>query len=197
MLTIRLKKRSVYRGFAQEYFKEDQCNKEIEKMPIETVHTFSERKIVEPLKGFLTQGLGSNELALSIAFGVTIGTMPVLGVTTILCGLVAIILRLNLPVIQFANYLVYPLQVVLLAPFYYFGNLFFGGRQDMRFDTLKDVLTGIPHKETITMLLESTLHAIGAWLLISPLILILLYAALKPALVRVQSRSSKRKFIRR
>jgi len=166
-------------------------------MPTKTLRTLCKRKIIEPLKSFLTQGLSSRELALSIAFGVTLGTIPVLGMTTILCFLAAIVLRLNLPVIQFANYLVYPLQIALLVPFYYLGDLFFGARQDMRFDTLKDVLTGITHKETINMLIDSTLNAVGAWLLISPLILMLLYAALKPVLVRINSRSSRLKFIRR
>ena len=166
-------------------------------MPTKTVRTFCKRKIVEPVKRFLAQGLSSRELSLSIAFGVTLGTIPVLGMTTILCSLAAIVLRLNLPVIQFANYLVYPLQIALLVPFYYLGDLFFGARQDMRFDTLKDVLAGIPNKETMTMLFDSTLNAVGAWLLISPLILMLLYAALKPMLVRIKSRSSRLKFIRR
>ncbi|MGD2037803.1 MAG: DUF2062 domain-containing protein [Desulfobacterales bacterium] len=161
------------------------------------LRVFCTQKIIKPLKRFLKQGLSYKELALTIAIGVTIGTMPVLGVTTILCALAAIVLRLNLPVIQFANYLAYPLQIVLLVPFYYLGDLFFGARVNLRFDSLKDVLTGIKHKETVTMLLDSTLNAVGAWLLISPLVLILLYNALEPVLVRINSRSSRLKFIQR
>jgi uncharacterized protein (DUF2062 family) len=161
------------------------------------MRVFFAQKIIEPLKRFFRQGLSIKELALSIAIGFTIGTMPLLGVTTILCALVALVLRLNLPVIQFANYLAYPLQIVLLVPFYYLGDLFFGARVNLRFDSLKDVLTGIKHKETVTMLLDSTLNAVGAWLLISPLVLILLYNALEPVLVRINSRSSRLKFIQR
>ena len=67
----------------------------------------------------------------------------------------------------------------------------------MRFDALKDMLTAIRHKETMTMLFDSTLNAIGFWLLISPLMLALLYAALKPVLVRINSRPSRLKFKRR
>lgn len=155
------------------------------------------RKIIEPLKRFFKQGLSCKELALSVAIGVTIGTMPVLGATTALCALAAIVLRLNLPVIQFANFLVYPLQIVLLVPFYYLGDLFFGARGALRFNSLKEMLTGTTYKETMIMLFDSTLNALGAWLLISPLVLILLYSALKPVLVRVNSRSSRLRFIRR
>jgi uncharacterized protein (DUF2062 family) len=161
------------------------------------MRVFNRQKITEPLKRFLKQGLNYRDLALSIAIGVTLGTMPVLGVTTILCALAAIVLRLNLPVIQFANYLAYPLQIVLLVPFYYLGDLFFGARVNLRFDSLKDVLTGITHKETMTMLFDSTLNAVGAWLLISPLVLILLYGGLKPVLIRINSRSSRSNFKQR
>ena len=62
---------------------------------------------------------------------------------------------------------------------------------------LKDMLTAITDKETITMIFDATLNAIGAWLFISPLMLALLYAALKPVLVRIHARSSRLKFIRR
>jgi uncharacterized protein (DUF2062 family) len=166
-------------------------------MPAKTLRAFCRQKIYEPLAGFIRQGLSSKELALSIALGITLGTMPVLGATTILCAVAAVVLRLNLPVIQFANYLVYPLQITLLAPFYYVGDRFFGGQQEIRFETLKDMLSGMTNKETITMIFDATLNAIGAWLIISPLMLLLLYAALKPVLVRIHARSSRVKFIRR
>jgi len=143
------------------------------------------------------QGLSCEKLALSIALGITLGTFPVLGMTTILCMLAALTLKLNLPVVQFANYFVYPLEIMLLVPYYRLGNLFFNAQQGMRLDTLKDMLTGITHKEAITMLLDSTLNAIGAWILISPLALALLYAGLKPVLIRLKSRSSRLRLLRR
>jgi uncharacterized protein (DUF2062 family) len=155
------------------------------------------RKIIEPLQDFLTQGLGCEKLSLSIALGIILGTFPVLGMTTILCMLAALTLRLNLPVIQFANYFVYPLQILLLVPYYRLGSLVFNARQKIDFDTLRHVLTAGTYKEMITMLLDSTLNAIGAWLLISPLVLALLYAGLKPVLVRLNSRSSRLRFLRR
>ncbi|MGD8948490.1 MAG: DUF2062 domain-containing protein, partial [Desulfobacterales bacterium] len=57
------------------------------------------KKIIEPLNGFLRQGLSAKKLTLCLALGITIGTFPVLGMTTILCTLAALIFKLNMPVI--------------------------------------------------------------------------------------------------
>jgi uncharacterized protein (DUF2062 family) len=166
-------------------------------MVIRKISTVWRRKITEPLKGVLTQGLSSQKLALSFAFGITLGIFPVLGVTTILSTLAALIFKLNLAVIQLANYMVYPLQILLLVPYYHLGDLFFNAQQSIEFKILSIILPGSTHKEIITMLLESTLYAIGAWFLVSPLTLALLYAGLKPVLVRLDIASSRLIFIRR
>lgn len=154
-------------------------------------------KVTGPIQAFLTQGLSCKKLALSIALGLVLGTFPVLGITTILCMLTALTLKLNMPVIQFANYFAYPLQIVLLVPYYKLGGLVFDDRNNINFDTLKNLLTGNTSKEIITMLLDSTLNAIGAWLLISPLALALFYAGLKPVLVRLKSNASRSRLRRR
>ncbi|UCE54814.1 MAG: DUF2062 domain-containing protein [Desulfobacterales bacterium] len=162
-----------------------------------TLQRFWRRRITEPFVDFLTQGLSNQKLALSLAFGITLGTFPVLGITTLLCLLAALTLKLNLPVIQFANFLVYPLQILLLVPYYYLGNLLFNAQKHLDFDTLNNILAEITNKKAINMLLESTFYAIGAWLLISPLVLVLLYTGLKPALVKLNSESSRFKLFRR
>ena len=77
------------------------------------------------------------------------------------------------------------------------GGRVFNAKQNFDFDTFKSVLTESTYKEMITMLLDSTLNAIGAWLMISPLALALVYTGLKPVLVRFESRSASLKLIRR
>jgi len=93
-------------------------------IPGKTQTSLWRRKIIGPLQDFLTQGLSCEKLALSIALGVILGTFPVLGRATILCMLAALTLRFNLPVIQFANYFVYPLQILLLVTDYASGARF-------------------------------------------------------------------------
>ena len=73
----------------------------------------------------LKEGMSLRKIALCLALGTVLGIFPVLGATTLLCTIAALALRLNLPAIQFVNYMVYPLQLVLLAPFYGAGSWLF------------------------------------------------------------------------
>ncbi len=74
---------------------------------------------------WLRQGISPRRLALTMALGLAIGCIPVLGVTTTLCVLVALALRLNFPVIQAANWAAAPLQLVLIVPFVRLGGRLF------------------------------------------------------------------------
>jgi len=73
----------------------------------------------------LGQGVSPRRLALTIALGFAIGCIPVLGIPTALCAVVALALRLNLPAIQAANYAVMPLQLLLIVPFVRLGGWIF------------------------------------------------------------------------
>jgi uncharacterized protein (DUF2062 family) len=74
---------------------------------------------------WLRQGISPQRLALTLALGFAIGCIPVLGVTTALCVIVALGLRLNFPVIQAANWAAAPLQLVLIIPFVRLGGRLF------------------------------------------------------------------------
>lgn len=83
-------------------------------------------KVIIPVTKLLRQGITPEKIAMSIAWGIVIGIFPVVGTTTLLCAIVAIVLRLNLPIIQLANWLVYPLQITLLLPFFFTGAYVLG-----------------------------------------------------------------------
>ena len=87
-----------------------------------------QRRIVRPVIELLREGVTPEKIALSIAFGITLGVFPVLGSTTALCALAALTFRLNLPAIQLVNYFVYPLQVAFLIPFFRLGEKLFGAQ---------------------------------------------------------------------
>lgn len=78
------------------------------------------------LEGYLKQGLDPKKLAITIALGMVIGIFPVIGTTTVLCLLIAVPFKLNIAVIQLANYLVYPLQLLLFIPIIKLGSYLFG-----------------------------------------------------------------------
>jgi uncharacterized protein (DUF2062 family) len=71
-----------------------------------------------------TYGLSPVQLALILSFGITLGLFPFIGLTSILCFIFAFIFRLNMVVIQLVNWVVSPLQLVMLVPFYKMGKYF-------------------------------------------------------------------------
>lgn len=158
--------------------------------------TYFNKKVIQTLLGFLSQGLSAHKLALSFAFGITLGALPMLGVTTILCILAALIFKLNMPVIQFANYLAFPIKLLMLVPHYYIGNMVFNAQLPIDYDMLATMLTRSTPQEMLLQFVDSTLYAVGAWLLLSPLILALTYTGLKPILVRLNSEPARFKFFR-
>ena len=74
---------------------------------------------------WLRQGISPQRLALTLALGFAIGCIPMVGVATALCVVVAFALRLNIPAIQAANYAAMPLQLVLIVPFVRLGGKLF------------------------------------------------------------------------
>lgn len=143
------------------------------------------RKIIEPTIALLKQGITYRKIALSIALGISLGIFPVLGTSTILCVLAAVIFRLNLPAIQLVNYLVYPLQLLLLIPFFRAGELLLSdARVTLTLDTVVDGFKA-DWLGALNLLWETVLHAAVVWLLISPILTLLMYQLLKPALRRL------------
>ncbi|MGK2858227.1 MAG: DUF2062 domain-containing protein [Thermoanaerobaculia bacterium] len=123
------------------------------------------RRLGRLVVDLLRKGLTPEKLALSIVLGAVIGVIPVLGATTILCAIVAAAFGLNQPVIQSVNYLVYPLQFVMLIPFMRAGEWVFDSprlhlsAQEIAEAVARDPLGAISAFWTITM------QALVAWLL--------------------------------
>ena len=74
------------------------------------------------LCSFLMQGISPRRLAFTLSVGFVLGCIPVVGIPTGLCVLVALVLRLNQPAIQAANYAAMPFQVALIIPFARLGS---------------------------------------------------------------------------
>jgi uncharacterized protein (DUF2062 family) len=69
------------------------------------------------------RGISPRRLALTLALGFVLGCIPVIGIPTALCAMVAILFRLNLPAMQAANYAAMPFQVALIVPLARMGRL--------------------------------------------------------------------------
>jgi len=125
----------------------------------------------------LSQGITPHKLALAVVLGVLLGITPVLGTTIVSCTLVALALGLNLPLIQLANNLVYPLQLLLLIPFVQAGQrLFREAPLPFSFTQIAAMLQA-DLWGSIAALWSYTLHGLAAWALFCLVAGPLMYAA--------------------
>lgn len=142
------------------------------------------RRLLDPILGLLKQGLAPRELALCLALGTGIGLFPVLGVSTPLLALIALVQRLNLAAIQLVNYLIYPLQLLLIIPFVRLGEAITGApRQPLTIEAGVALMAqGVWH--AVVTLWDAIIHAALGWAIIVPLGIYALYRLLVPALAR-------------
>ena len=145
---------------------------------------FLHRRLVTPLLALLRQGVTPGKLALSVSLGAAIGLIPVLGVSTALCALAALCLKLNMPAIQIVNYLLAPLQLVLIIPLLRFGELIASAPAfPVTLDSGLALLSqGVVH--AVRILATAILHASLGWVVLAPLLTLALYYTLKPVFHR-------------
>ena len=137
-------------------------------------------KIAKWAKSLLKEGMEPKKIAFCIALGIVLGIFPVLGTSSLLCMLAAFALRLNLAAIQVVNYLVYPLQIILIAPFYGFGGWLFGQPNRLTGDEILMYRLLNDFWKSMADIWDLTLYAIFTWLMISPFLVLLIYLVSKP-----------------
>jgi uncharacterized protein (DUF2062 family) len=142
------------------------------------------RRLVDPLLALLQQGISPDRLALCVAIGAVIGNIPILGVSTIVCALVAVVFRLNLPAIQLVQAAMAPTQVLLIIPFVRAGEWLMGApRQAVSIQAgLALMRQGVWH--AVSVLRDAIIHAGFAWLLVAPFAMLLIYRLLIPVFTR-------------
>ena len=153
---------------------------------------FFYRRLFRPVLDLLRQGVTPEKMALSLALGGALGVFPALGCTTLLCTIIAIVLRLNLPAIQIVNYFVYPIQIALLVPFFRWGEKLF---RAPHFPISVPQVYALFHASAwnaIKLLWTTIWHAIVVWGMIAPVFVGLAYLILTPILRRVLERQGTR-----
>ncbi len=142
--------------------------------------TLSHKSLAARLLHLLRQGLTPHKLALSLALGVALSCFPVFGTTTILCAIVAVAFRLNLPAIQVGNYLALPLQLALFIPFMRLGErILRAPRFPLSPEQLLVMAKTRPDK-TMRLLLSGQWHAILGWIVVAPGIALVAYWIARP-----------------
>lgn len=141
------------------------------------------RAMRQKAESWLRQGISPQRLALTLALGFAIGCIPVIGIPTALCLLVALGLRLNMPAIQAANYAAMPFQLALIFPFVRLGGWLFSS-------SLHPALNAsmLGHQSPARLILASGSmagQALGAWLVTAVPMVLLLTLVLTALLRRV------------
>jgi uncharacterized protein (DUF2062 family) len=140
---------------------------------------FSLKHFTNVIVQALSQGITPRKLAVTCALGVVIGIFPIFGTTTLFCLAVALIFRLNIPLIQLVNYLVAPLQLILILPFIRMGTYVFRLNP---FPYTAEELTSMFRNDFWFLLKETGMAlviGIGVWVVISvPLFFLLFYLSL-------------------
>lgn len=131
---------------------------------------------------WLGMGISPDRLALTLALGFAIGCLPLVGVTTGVCLVVAIVLRLNMPAIQAANYAAMPLQLALVLPFIKLGNRLFASGET---PTLGKALLQGPLLLALRTSGKVAGQAIGAWVVFAVPAVVLMTLGLAAILRRV------------
>lgn len=153
--------------------------------PGSLVNVWRER-IAALLVAQLVQGVTPQKVALSIALGISLGVFPVLGTTTMLCAVAAFRLKLNQPIIQLVNWLVYPLQLGLMLVFVGIGQ-WITHAPTINFSI--PALIQTLHESPLKFLQEfgmSQLQGVIAWLFIAPIFTAIVFFALVPPLKQLQ-----------
>ena len=142
--------------------------------------TYFRHKIINPLLALLTMGITPHKLALTVALGFVIGIMPFFGVATLVCTLLGLWFRLNIPALLFICYLAAPLHLLLYLPFIRSGIYIFGADE---FRLTVEELLLLFQKDWLVAIKKvwlANLLGVAAWLLLSIPITGLVYVAMLP-----------------
>ena len=145
------------------------------------------RRVVGPLGLMLRHGSTPERVAISLALGAALGVFPIVGTSTLLCFAAALLLRLNHPAIQLANYLMYPFQLPLILVYVRVGEALVDS-PPVPFDprVLAAMLRADPAAFVARFGLTAG-HAVLGWTAAAPILIGALYGAALPLMRRLRA----------
>jgi len=148
----------------------------------------STKRFLRWFQDFLKMGLTPDSIALCVAVGIVVGTFPLFGITTLLAAAIALVLRLNMPLIETVNYLMTPIHLLAILPWVRAGERLFG-RTHVHLKA-KEILFLVQNHplEAVNLIGWDILRAVVAWSLAAPFLIMLLYWILKPISHRIASK---------
>ncbi|WP_167856722.1 DUF2062 domain-containing protein [Hymenobacter aquaticus] len=149
------------------------------------------QRVLEPLRNILRQGLTPPQLALTVALGVPLGLVPILGITTVLASFAAVRLRLNVAATLIVSHLMSPLQLLVLIPLLRWGARLLGNGQGPEL-TIAQLRTLFAHdwSSALSLLWRAGVGAVLLWAVLSVPLGLLLYFGSKPVFRRLLARQA-------
>ena len=136
----------------------------------------------------LKTGSTPDKIAEAVVAGILIGIFPVLGTTTLLAGLCGYLFKYNQIVIQSVNYLVYPLQIIMIPIYMKIVSLFFDvGNVPLRPDLVVAKFKESP-KEFFQLYGLVGLYSILLWAIGAVVLFFILKPIIKSVINRLQSK---------
>lgn len=148
------------------------------------------RGIGKTLGEFLSQGLSPEMMSRTIATGLFLGTIPIPGISTVLCTILAVGFRMNLALIQFVNYLVFPLQFLLFFPLYSIASKITGKEIIKEIPEMLEKMSGSILLTASADLLWLFATILLVWIAIMFPVSVILYFSINPILIRIKRNKS-------
>lgn len=132
------------------------------------------KKLIYEIKIAIVDGITPKKIALTVGIGMVFGTVPFC-ISTILCTLSALILRLNQPIMQLLNFILFPLQVGLFIPYLKLGEFLFGEKTiPLNYFEIKEIFK-LSIKLFILKLGKAIIFALIGWAIFSPILFLFSY----------------------
>ena len=136
----------------------------------------------------MTSGMTPQKLALTLCLGMALGTMPLLWGTSFIGIMLAHFFRLNQVALQAVNYLLYPVQLALLIPFFKLGEWLFPWGPRIPKHMLQELIHA-PALTSLNILGWITVKSLAAWLITAIPVLLLVYVILMMAAFKNEART--------
>lgn len=120
-------------------------------------------KVKDKTTALLKQGLTPKELIQSVIVSGLISIIPILGVSTFMITTVSLKLKLNFPVMISLNYLMWPVQILLIIPFIRVGEFIFSVPRNNH--SVEEIISSFQNSffQTLSQLSFELLCGLGGW----------------------------------
>ena len=126
------------------------------------------RQMVSPalkrLQAIMIIGLSPQKLALTLCLGAAFGVIPLVWGTSLICLVLAYIFRLNHVALQSVNFMLYPVHLALLIPFFKMGSWLFPWGPPLPPHLLDTLIQN--HEFPLHLFGWITLKSLAAWMVI-------------------------------